>query len=96
MAKALATAPGNPHTFHPEAHHQDHVRAGDRLGHHENIGELLIGHPAMGADDKVADIRQDRRESSKLIDETKARCVVSAIGAEGSVIGLSQLPRQRW
>jgi len=66
VANALATAPGNPHTFQPtKTHHQDHVRPRDRLCHSENIGEVLIGHPTMGSDDKVADIRQDCRESAK-------------------------------
>src|SRR5262249_503146 len=48
-----------------ETHHQDHVRSGDRLRHGENIGEILIGHPAVGADDKVADIGQDSPEPAK-------------------------------
>src|SRR5438477_7488637 len=45
----------SPHLPPDETHHQDHVRPRDRLGYREKVSEFLIGHPAMGGDDEVAD-----------------------------------------
>jgi len=47
-----------PHLPSDESHHQDHVRARDRLRHGEDVGEVLVRDPAMHGDDKRTHIGQ--------------------------------------
>ena len=63
-----------------KAHHQDHVRPRDRLHDREEIGEVAVGQPAILDDDKMAQIRQHRRDAAKAdqrqaeqVDQQRAR-----------------------
>ncbi len=55
----------SPHFPSDKTHHQDHVRPRDGLRQRKKIAEVLIGHPAMIADNEVANIRQNRGKTAK-------------------------------
>jgi hypothetical protein len=66
VAVELASAPGSPQTFHPTSP--------IIMSHREDVGEVLVGHPAMRRDDKRTHIWQygwkatkaNRRQQRKL------------------------------
>jgi hypothetical protein len=66
VARALAAAPGIPPTFHPaKLIIRIMFRPGIACAIAKKVGELLVCHPAVGDDDEVADIRQDRLETAE-------------------------------
>src|SRR5947208_3484259 len=91
VANALATAPGNPHTFHPT---KLIIRIMFGPGMDWAIAKKLANswsviQPWMA----TTTLRTSGRtvgKPPKLTDDTRARCALSAIGAEGSLIVLSR------
>src|SRR6516164_10528240 len=94
VAKALATAPGNPHTFHPT---KLIIRIMFGPGIDCAIAKRLANSRLViqpwVLTTKLRTSGRTVGKPPKLIDETKARCAVSAIGAEGSLIAFSRLRR---
>src|SRR5271169_437569 len=96
VANALATAPGNPHTFHPM---RLIIRIMFGPGMDWAIAKRLANSWSViqpwVLTTKLRTSGRTVGKPPKLIDETKARCAVSAIGAEGPVIALSRVGYRR-
>src|SRR5271166_751416 len=96
VATALVTAPGNPHTFHP-------IKLIIRIMFGPGIDWAIAKKSANSrsviqrwvATTKLRTSGRTVGKPPKLIDETSARCAVSSIGAEGSLIVLSRFRRRR-
>ena len=91
VAKALATAPGNPHTFHPT---KLIIKIMFGPGMACAIAKKLANswsviHPWV-ATTKLRTSGKTVGNPPKLIDDSRARCAVSAIGVEGMFIALSR------
>src|SRR5215469_11310453 len=96
VANALATAPRNPQTFQP-------TKLIIRIMFGPGIdcaianrlaNSRLVIQPCVPTT-KLRTSGRTVGNPPKLIDETRARCAVSARGAEGSVIGLSRFRRRQ-
>src|SRR5271169_7265053 len=96
VAKALATAPGNPHTFHPT---KLIIRIMFGPGMDCAIAKRLANSRSViqpwVATTKLRTSGRTVGKPPKLIDDTSARCAVSASGAEGLLIALWHLRCRR-
>jgi hypothetical protein len=63
--RARQSSRKSPYLPSDKAHHQDHGGARDRLGEGEEVGEFLVRHPAIGAGNEIAHVRQNRRKAAK-------------------------------
>src|SRR4029077_6380102 len=88
VANALATAPGNPHTFHPT---KLIIRIMFGPGIDCAIAKRLANSWSViqpwAATTKLRTSGSTVGKPPKLIDDNSASCAVSAAGSEGSLIG---------